>query len=69
MTKEKRILKVYRRMIRGCGRHSFYKSVPEIRIQGKWLEDYGFNIADILQVECKEGQLIIKKQKYRQNRD
>ena len=59
--KEKRELRVYKRMIRRYGRHTSYVVVPEIRLQGKWLEDYGFNISDNLLVECKEGKLIIRK--------
>ncbi len=35
--------------------------VPAIRINGKWLEDYGFHQGDKVTVECKEGELVIKK--------
>ena len=59
--KEKRILKVYKRKLRGYGRDAYYKSVPEIRLQGEWIEEIGFEISDNIQVECKEGQIVITK--------
>lgn len=34
--------------------------IPQIRIQGKWLEDCGFNPGVPVTVHCDEGKLIIK---------
>ena len=56
-----RNLKIYKRLIRGNEKHNFYKVTPEIRLQGKWLEDLGFQPNEHVQVECKQGQLIITK--------
>lgn len=36
-----------------------YKSVPQIRLQGKWLEELGFAIGTSLCVKCRDGQLVI----------
>ena len=32
---------------------------PQLRIQGLWLKDLGFNIGDPVKVKCENGQLII----------
>jgi toxic protein SymE len=32
-----------------------------IHLQGKWLEDLGFEIGDIINVECRDGKLVITK--------
>lgn len=36
-----------------------YKSSPQIRLQGKWLEDLGFEIGMSINIECIDGKLII----------
>ncbi|WP_390414484.1 SymE family type I addiction module toxin [Dielma fastidiosa] len=38
-----------------------YKSVPQIRMQGKWLEELGFESGSEINVECLDGKLIITK--------
>ena len=52
MKKEVRKAKVY-----SIYQNGSYKS--QIRLQGKWLEELGFNIGDGLKIDCKEGQIII----------
>ena len=56
MFKENRTMTVY-----GISTQPGYKIVPQIRLQGEWLKELGYNIGDKLNVECREGQLIIKK--------
>ena len=36
-----------------------YKRIPQIRLQGKWLQELGFDIGEALNVECEGGRLII----------
>jgi hypothetical protein len=36
------------------------QQIPQIRIQGKWLNDLGFSIRCKVELEEKEGELIIK---------
>ena len=38
-----------------------YKDVPQIRIQGKWLSDAGFEPGTAMNVVCEAGKLIIEK--------
>ncbi|MDL2433292.1 SymE family type I addiction module toxin [Streptococcus cristatus] len=33
--------------------------VPQIRLQGKWLQELGFDIGEPLNVECEGGRLVI----------
>jgi len=40
-----------------------YKSVPQIRMQGKWIEELGFESGSEINVECLDGKLIITKKK------
>lgn len=35
--------------------------VSQLRMQGKWLEDCGFMQGDRIEVECREGMLVIRK--------
>lgn len=42
-------------------RSSMYKSVLQIRMQGKCLEELGFAIGSEINVECLYGKLIITK--------
>jgi toxic protein SymE len=36
-----------------------YQAVPTIRLQGKWLEEFGFEIGKKVNVECVAGKLSI----------
>lgn len=62
-----RKLKVYEATERrkGGGWYSggSYKTVPQIRLQGVWLEKLGYEPGAELRVECKEGKIIISKAK------
>lgn len=63
--KNRRNFKVYEISVSsssGYGYHSMrYKSVPQIRMQGKWLEELGFESGSEINVECLDGKLIITK--------
>ena len=37
-----------------------YKEVPQIRIQGKWLSEAGFEPGTAMNVVCEAGKLIIE---------
>lgn len=37
------------------------KTIPQIRINGIWLQELGFNIGDKISLELIEGKLIIEK--------
>ncbi len=50
----KRNLKVYEAP---TGRAS---NIPSIRLQGKWLEKFGFETGDMITVREEEGKLIIE---------
>ena len=51
-----RKLKVYR-----STNSNSSSDTPTIRLDGKWLQEYGFNTGDFISVECKGGELIIRK--------
>ncbi|MCI5917786.1 MAG: type I toxin-antitoxin system SymE family toxin [Roseburia sp.] len=51
--KEHRELKVYE----ASGRN--YKSIPQIRLQGDWLKDFNFDIGTPINVECRDGSILI----------
>lgn len=51
----KRYLRVYR-----GGSWERYP-VPQLRLEGKWLEDYGFLPGTLIEVSCADGQLVICK--------
>ena len=51
--KEHRELKVYET----SGRN--YKSIPQIRLQGDWLKDFDFDIGTPINVECRDGAILI----------
>ncbi len=40
---------------------SRYIAVPALALKGKWLEALGFEIGTKVTVECRNGELIIKK--------
>lgn len=37
-----------------------YKTVPQIRLQGMWLEKYGFKPGNNIKIECKSKKIIIE---------
>lgn len=51
--KENRTMKVYQ----GSDRN--YQAIPQIRLQGKWLEDLGFSKGTPINIKCQDGRLII----------
>jgi len=51
-----RKLKVYRSTNSNSSRNT-----PSIRLDGKWLQGCGFSTGDYISVECKDGELIIRK--------
>ena len=36
-----------------------YKSVPQIKLTGKWLEELSFTPGTEMRIECSDGRLII----------
>ena len=56
-TKQTRQLKVYSSRLHYADNYD----APCIRIEGKWLSEYGFKPGDYIAVECKDGELLIKK--------
>lgn len=36
-----------------------YSSIPQILLQGKWLDSLGFSIGDYISVTCSEGKITI----------
>lgn len=61
--KKERKLKVYEKIVRReCGgwyTGSTYKTVPEIRLQGEWLDKLGFEPRTRVKVECEKGKIVI----------
>ena len=56
MKKANRAMKVY-------GQSGYqYKPTPTITLKGAWLEDWGFSINTLINIQCEEGKLIITKQ-------
>ena len=55
MKKMSRKLTVYGTM------NSHYRGIPQIRLQGDWLQSMGFSIGDSIQVSCEENKLVISK--------
>lgn len=52
--KEKREMRVY------AGSDQSYHDVPQIKIQGKWLEELGFRPGTHFEVQCENGKLTLK---------
>ena len=52
-----RILKIYRKF---RSRTWDYAVVPEIKLEGQWLKDLGFDIGKNIKVKQQKGKLIIK---------
>lgn len=63
--KKERKMKVYEATMVSRSRwwnHIKYTTVPQIRLQGIWLEqDCGFEPGTLIKIECEEGRLIITK--------
>lgn len=61
--KKERKMKVYEatRVVQNTYYLSKYERVPQIRLQGLWLEQLGFEPGTELKVECEEGKLVIQK--------
>lgn len=63
--KKERKMKVYKATTVSRGKwwtSSKYTTVPQIRLQGLWLEnDCGFEPGMSIRVECEEGRIIIVK--------
>ena len=61
MTKTKNIKVQYSsRMSGGSGYYgSRYTAYPKIQMEGKWLQELGFNVGDQLKVEYEEGSIRI----------
>lgn len=36
-----------------------YKPTPTITLKGQWLQQVGFNIGDMVCVECSDGRLVL----------
>ena len=53
--KEKRTMRVY------AGNDHNYKPVAQIKIQGKWLEEVGFQLATPFEIQCEDGRMVIQK--------
>jgi toxic protein SymE len=54
--KKIRFLKVYKKAQQ---RHRYYAIVPEIRLEGQWLEKIGFEIGSTIQVNVCDKQLQV----------
>jgi hypothetical protein len=54
--KENRTMKVYQSSDRN------YQPIPQIKLQGKWLEDLGFAKGTPINIKCQDGRLIITSQ-------
>lgn len=65
MVRERK-LKVYGVQVERKARSIFaaarrWLEVPQIRLQGLWLQEIGFKPGDNLNVQCEEGKLIISR--------
>lgn len=38
-----------------------YKTVPQIKLTGQWLQEFGFAPGTEMTIECNKGQLVITK--------
>ena len=61
--KENRKMKVYEATVTRNSDSYFYRTkyvpVPQIKLQGNWLQELGFEPGKNLNVNCKDGQLTI----------
>ena len=53
--KENRNMTVYK------ATDSHYRGIPQIKMQGDWLQKMGFSIGDNIQVKCEKNRIIISK--------
>ena len=64
-TKKNRRAKVYEASVprkkEGFYGATSYKTVPQIKLTGQWLEAIGFTPGAEMSIECSEGQLVITK--------
>jgi len=56
MKKENKIMKVY-----AATTQPGYKVVPQIRMQGEWLRELGFEVGNEIKIEYKSGTIEIRK--------
>ena len=65
--KNRRSFKVYESSVSSSSGYDYrklwYKTVPQIRVQGKWLEELGFESGSEINIECLDGKLIITGEK------
>lgn len=64
MFKKRKLTVSYKTETRGSNRPyspARYIEVPSLSLKGKWLEELGFEIGTKVTVECRNGELIIKK--------
>lgn len=57
VTKDTRKLKIQEKYVDLMYRT---KKVPQLILSGLWLEDYGFNKGEMVEIAMSEGMLIIK---------
>jgi toxic protein SymE len=55
--KKTRILKVYKKAQQ---RQRYYAIVPEIRLQGEWLQKIGFGIGSTVQVRIASQKIVLE---------
>lgn len=60
---EQRKLTVYE------GRGKQYAPIPQIVLQGKWLEQMGYNIGDKIVVDCQPEKITIRKMQTEQEQE
>ena len=54
-----RKMKAYRELKVGSFYNYGSKEAPMLRLQGLWMQDFGFKIGDPVLVKCEDGKLII----------
>jgi hypothetical protein len=60
---KRRSLKISSKFTRTLTRNRFFKIIPEIRLQGQWLQDAGFIEGGRVQVDISHKCIIIKPEK------
>lgn len=48
------------------GQGAFKEAPPQILLQGRWLEQAGFNAGDKITVDCKQGGLSLQRTSHKQ---
>lgn len=62
--KKERKMKVYEAITVSRGKwwnSTKYTTVPQIRLQGLWLEQLGFEPGTTIKVECEQGKIVVRK--------